>query len=576
VQVLKRLILLLSPYWKTIVISALLLVGRACLELVPPLIQREIIDEVITTRNLSYLGIIITVLIGAYALNQLVQVGDNYVRHSLGEKFIFDFRVRLYAYLQKMSLSFFERTSTGELMSRVTNDLSALESFVTHGSALTAVDCMRLIGGATILFVLDWRLAALVMIPVPILALAFRHYNTKIRPVYRQVRARLGNINAKLQDNLSGIRVIQAFAREDIEYKRFSKESERYYRARVKGIRYWSIFFPAIKFFGAMGTVIVLGVGSIMVVKDQMSLGTLVAFIAYIASIYDPINRLTEVDNIFQEAIAAGERIFELLDETMEVKDAPDAIGLPVIQGKMVFDQVHFKYGSGDPVLHSVSFTMAPGEVVALVGPSGAGKTSIANLICRFYDPVKGHVSVDGYNLRNIKLTSLRRQVAVVLQDSFLFNNTVAENLHYGKPGATKHELIAAARAANAHDFIMQLPDGYDTEVGERGVKLSGGQKQRLALARAILADPRILILDEATSSVDAEAEYLIQQALERVLKGRTALVIAHRLSTIRNADKIIVLDRGRIAEVGNHTELMRRGGLYNQLYQRQMEMTSV
>ena len=568
--------MLLSPYWKTIVISALLLIGRACLELVPPLIQREIIDEVITTRNLSYLGIIITVLIGAYALNQLVQIGDNYVRHSLGEKFIFDLRVRLYAYLQKMSLSFFERTSTGELMSRVTNDLSALESFVTHGSALTAVDCMRLIGGATILFVLDWRLAALVMIPVPILALAFRHYNTKIRPVYRQVRARLGNINAKLQDNLSGIRVIQAFAREDIEYKRFSKESERYYRARVKGIRYWSIFFPAIRFFGAMGTVIVLGVGSIMVVKDQMSLGTLVAFIAYIASIYDPINRLTEVDNIFQEAIAAGERIFELLDETMEVKDAPDAIGLPVIQGEMVFDQVHFKYGSGDPVLHSVSFTMAPGEVVALVGPSGAGKTSIANLICRFYDPVKGHISIDGYNLRSIKLTSLRRQVAVVLQDSFLFNNTVAENLHYGQPDATKHELIAAARAANAHDFIMQLPDGYDTEVGERGVKLSGGQKQRLALARAILADPRILILDEATSSVDAEAEYLIQQALERVLKGRTALVIAHRLSTIRNADKIIVLDRGRIAETGNHTELMQRGGLYNQLYQRQMEMTSV
>ena len=568
--------MLLSPYRKTIIISALLLIGRACLELLPPLFQREIIDEIITARNLSYLGIIITALIGVYALNQLVQIGDNYVRHALGEKFIFDLRVRLYAYLQKMSLSFFERTSTGELMSRVTNDLSALENFVTHGSALTAVDFMRLIGGAIILFVLDWRLAALVMIPVPILALAFRHYNTKIRPVYRQVRARLGDINAKLQDNLSGIRVIQAFAREDIEYKRFSKESERYYRARVKGIRYWSIFFPAIRFFGAMGTVIVLGVGSIMVVKDQLSLGTLVAFIAYIASIYDPINRLTEVDNIFQEAIAAGERIFELLDETMEVKDAPDAIEVPVIQGAMVFDQVHFQYGSGDQVLHDISFTMAPGEVVALVGPSGAGKTSIANLICRFYDPVRGHVSVDGYNLRRIKLTSLRRQVAVVLQDSFLFNNTIAENLHYGKPEATKDELIAAARAANAHDFIMQLPDGYDTEIGERGVKLSGGQKQRLALARAILADPRILILDEATSSVDAEAEYLIQQALERVLKGRTALVIAHRLSTVRNADKIIVLDRGRIAEVGTHEELMQRGGLYSQLYQRQMEMATV
>ena len=575
-QILKRLFLLLSPYWKTIIISALLLVGRAALELVPPLFQREIIDEVITTRNLSYLGLIITALIGAYALNQLVQIGDNYVRHALGEKFIFDLRVRLYAYLQKMSLSFFERTSTGELMSRVTNDLSALENFVTHGSALTAVDFMRLIGGAIILFVLDWRLAALVMIPVPILALAFRHYNTKIRPVYRRVRARLGDINAKLQDNLSGIRVIQAFAREDIEYKRFSKESERYYQARVKGIRYWSIFFPAIRFFGAMGTVIVLGVGSVMVVRDQLSLGTLVAFIAYIASIYDPINRLTEVDNIFQEAIAAGERIFELLDETMEVKDAPDAIELPVIQGEMVFNQVHFRYGSGDRVLHAISFKMAPGEVVALVGPSGAGKTSIANLICRFYDPVEGHVTIDGFNLRDIKLTSLRSQVAVVLQDSFLFNNTVAENLHYGNPHATEDELISAARAANAHEFIMQLPDGYDTEIGERGVKLSGGQKQRLALARAILADPRILILDEATSSVDAEAEYLIQQALERVLKNRTALVIAHRLSTIRSADKIIVLDRGRIAEVGNHEDLMQGGGLYSRLYQRQMKLTAV
>ena len=574
--VLKRLFLLLSPYWKTIIISALLLVARAALELVPPLFQREIIDEVITTRNLSYLGIIITALVGAYALNQLVQIGDNFVRHALGEKFIFDLRVRLYAYLQKMSLSFFERTSTGELMSRVTNDLSALENFVTHGSALTAVDFMRLIGGAIILFVLDYRLAALVMLPVPILALAFRHYNTKIRPVYRRVRARLGDINAKLQDNLSGIRVIQAFAREDIEHTRFSKESERYYHARVKGIRYWSIFFPVIRFFGALGTVIVLGVGSVMVVKDQLSLGTLVAFIAYIASIYDPINRLTEVDNIFQEAIAAGERIFELLDETMEVRDAADAIELPVIRGEMVFDRVYFKYGSGDQVLHDISFNMAPGEVVALVGPSGAGKTSIANLICRFYDPVKGHVSIDGFNLRSIKLNSLRRQVAVVLQDSFLFNNTVAQNLLYGKPDAAEAELIAAARAANAHDFIMQLPDGYDTEIGERGVRLSGGQKQRLALARAILADPRILILDEATSSVDAEAEYLIQQALERVLKNRTALVIAHRLSTIRNADKIIVLDRGRIAEAGRHEDLMQLGGLYHQLYQRQMEMATI
>jgi ABC-type multidrug transport system fused ATPase/permease subunit len=325
-----------------------------------------------------------------------------------------------------------------------------------------------------------------------------------------------------------------------------------------------------------MGTVAVLGVGAVMVVRGQLTLGTLVAFLAYITSFYEPINRLTEVDNIFQETIAAGERIFELLDEITEVKDAPDAMNLPTIRGEMVFDQVTFRYGTGDRVLHAISFKMEPGQMVALVGPSGAGKTSIANLICRFYDPIQGNVTVDGHNLRDIKLASLRGQVAVVLQDSFLFNNTVSQNLLYGKPDATADELIAAARTANADDFITKLPEGFDTELGERGVKLSGGQKQRLALARAILADPKILILDEATSSVDAEAEYLIQQALERVLKGRTALVIAHRLSTIRNADKILVLDSGRIVETGNHIELMQRGGLYSRLYQRQMELTAV
>ena len=325
-----------------------------------------------------------------------------------------------------------------------------------------------------------------------------------------------------------------------------------------------------------MGTVVVLGVGSWMVINGEMSLGTLVAFIAYITSFYEPINRLTEVDNIFQEAIAAGERIFELLDQTTDVTDAPGAVELSDISGKMEFQHVYFRYESGDKVLYDISFHIAAGEMVALVGPSCAGKTSIANLLCRFYDPIQGNVKIDDHDLRNVKLASLRGQVAVVLQDSFLFNNTVAQNLLYGKPDATEKELVAAARAANAHEFIIELPDGYDTEIGERGVKLSGGQKQRLALARAILANPRILILDEATSSVDAEAEYLIQQALEKVLKGRTALVIAHRLSTIRNADKIIVLDQGRIVEMGDHQQLMSQQGLYRQLYTRQLELTPV
>jgi len=574
-RILRRLFLFLTPYWKTLLINAVLLLGRAGMELIPPLFQRAIVDEVIEARDLTRLGTLVGLLLGTYSLRLLINVGDMYIRHALGERFILDLRVRLYAYLQRLSLSFFERTSTGELMSRVTNDVNALEQFVTHGSALTAVDLLRLVGAAIVLFLLDWRLALLVLLPVPVLAVALRYFNTRVRPIYRRVRDRLGDINARLQDNLSGIRVIQAFGQEEREMERFAVESESYYQARVQGIRYWSTFFPAMHFVASLGTVIVLGCGAVMVVRGELSLGTMIAFLSYITSLYQPINRLTEIDNVFQQAIAAGERIFELLDVMPEIKDAPDAIELPHIRGEVAFHNVSFRYSTGDEVLRDVTFRMAAGEMVALVGPSGAGKTSIANLLCRFYDPTQGRITVDGHDLRKVKLSSLRKQVAVVLQDTFLFNTTVRENLLYGKPDATDEELITAAKTAYAHDFIMALPDGYDTEIGERGVKLSGGQKQRLALARAILADPRILILDEATSSVDAEAEYLIQQALESVLKGRTSLVIAHRLSTIRDADKIIALEEGRIIEVGDHHELMRHGGLYSQLYRRQLELAA-
>jgi ABC-type multidrug transport system fused ATPase/permease subunit len=575
---LKRLVDYLGPYWKPLVATCILLVLQTGLSLLPPLFQREIVDQVIGGRDPSAqrLGMMVVGMMGVYGLLALAEFGDQFLRHALGERFLFDLRVRIYDYLQRLSLSFFERTSTGELMSRVTNDVNALEQFVTHGVILTTVDLMRLVGASAVLMVLDWRLALVVLLPVPLIALGLRRFNRHVRPIYRRVRDRMGDINTRLQDDLAGIRVVQAFGQEDAELERFRSVSEGYYQERVSAIRAWAAFFPGISFVAAAGGVLVLGIGARMIIGGQLSLGTLVAFLSYMASFYDPIRRLADVDNTFQQAIAAADRIFELLDEKVDIRDTPDAITLNQIKGDVIFHDVHFHYGDGDEVLHDIDFHIAPGQVVALVGPSGAGKTSIANLLCRFYDPTHGHILVDDHNLRQVQLRSLRRHVAVVLQDTFLFNATVRENLLYGKPDASERELIAAAEAACAHEFIEQMPGGYDTEIGERGVKLSGGQRQRLALARAILADPRILILDEATSSVDAEAEYLIQQALEKVMQGRTSLVIAHRLSTIRNADKIIALHDGKISEVGNHDELLAHGGLYSQLYQRQLELAAM
>ncbi|MBS1249320.1 MAG: putative multidrug export ATP-binding/permease protein [Chloroflexi bacterium] len=579
-NILKRLLRYVRPYWKTLIVISVLLLLRTGLNLLPPLVQRQIIDQVIGEKDLSRLAMLIGVLIAVHALSRVVDFGDLYLRHVVGERFIFDLRVRIYEHLQTLSLSFYESTSTGELMSRVTNDVNALESFVTHGVSLTLIDLLRLVGASIVLLSLNWRLALIMLIPLPFMAVGLWIFNHRARPIYRRVRDRLGDINASLQDKLAGIRVVQAFEQEEAELSHFCEVSQDYLQERIFAIRTWSLFFPALHFTSALGGALVLGFGARMVVNGHLTLGTLVAFLAYIISFYEPLRRLTQVDNTFQQAIAAGERIFELLDRESDIQDTPGAVHLDEIEGDVVFDQVHFRYAKEETldsdqqnVLHDITFEIAPGEAVALVGPSGAGKTSIANLLCRFYDPDHGRVRVDGHDLREVTVQSLRQHVAVVLQDTFLFNTTVRENLLYGKQEAGEEEMMAAARAAYAHEFIEELPEGYDTEIGERGVKLSGGQKQRLSLARAILADPRILILDEATSSVDAEAEYLIQQALDEVMKGRTALVIAHRLSTIRDADKIIALEDGHIREVGSHQDLLSQGGLYSQLYERQLEL---
>lgn len=569
---LRRLLGMIKPYWFPVLANIVLSAGSTAIGLLPPLFQRRIVDDVVVPRDLTHLSPLVLGLFGAYAGTRVIDMAGNYVRHVLGARFIRDLRVRLYAHLQRLSLDYFNRRQTGEIMSRVTNDVEVLETFVTHAVPFVLMDLMRAVGASVILATLDWRLTLYAYIPVPFIAVGLRFFNGKARPIYRQVRERLGDMNAELADNLGGIRVIQAFVQERRENAHFGRQNQLLFAMRQKSILYFSVFFPAMGILASIGMVLITYYGAVHVVEGALTLGSLLAFVAYLPNFYQPLNRLTEIDNTIQHALAAGTRVLEVLDTEPDIEDAPGAVELARLTGDIHFDHVTFAYEE-ETVLRAVDIHIAPGEVVALVGRSGAGKTSLANLLLRFWDPKEGRILVDGQDIRYATLESLRSQIGVVLQDTFLFNGTIRENLMYGSPEASEDDVVAAAQAAYAHDFIAALPGGYETEIGERGVKLSGGEKQRLALARAILVDPRILILDEATSSVDAEAEFLIQQALDNVMKGRTSLVIAHRLSTIRNADKIVAVEKGKIAEIGQHHELMERGGLYSQLYRRQAEL---
>jgi ABC-type multidrug transport system fused ATPase/permease subunit len=546
--------------------------GSTALGLLPPLYQRRIVDDVAVPRNIEPLLGLVLALAGIYAGTRLVNMAAMYVRHLLGARFIRDLRVNLYAHLQTLALDYFNRRQTGEIMSRVTNDVEVLEEFITHAVPFLIIALMQALGATAILMTMDAGLTLYALIPVPFIALGLRFFNARARPIYRQARERLGDINARLADNIGGIRVIQAFVQEAAENVRFARDSQALYEMRQKSILYFSVFFPTMGLLSSVGMVLITYFGASKVVTAELTLGTLLAFVAYLPNFYQPLSRLTEIDNTIQRALAAGARVIEILDTEPGIADPPNGLAVDRLSGDIRFEDVAFAY-ENETVLHDVNLAIAPGEIVALVGRSGAGKTSLANLLLRFWDPQEGRILVDGHDLRDLSLDSLRSQIGVVLQDTFLFDGSIRDNLHYGRPDATDEEMVEAAKAAFAHEFISRLPKRYETQIGERGVKLSGGEKQRLALARAILVDPRILILDEATSSVDAEAEFLIQQALDNVMRGRTSLVIAHRLSTIRNADKIVAVESGRIVEIGQHDELINRGGLYSQLYRRQAEL---
>ncbi len=529
-----------------------------------------IIEESVGVAPVPFGGVtrVTLLLLVVYALRPTLRALQTWTTHVAGWGAVASARRRLYEHLQTLSPRYYSGTQTGQIMSRVVNDTNHFESLIAHAVPEMTVSFLTVLGVSCVLFYINSRLAFYTLIPIPLIVLGFVTYNRVVRPLFRKSQATLGELNAVLQDNLSGMREIQVFAQENREVQRVSCRVLRYSWDITRAVSISACFHGGIDFFAALGTVMVVFFGGYMALRGEASIADIAGFVLYVNSFYEPIMRLNHTNEGLQQALAAADRYFELLDTEPEIRDTPDARELSVVHGHIVYDDVSFTYDDNVSVLKNVSLEIKPGEMVALVGPTGVGKTTMANLLPRFYDPQEGRILIDGRDARHITLRSLRRHISMVLQDVFLFNGSVSENIAYGSPDATLEQIRAAAKAAGADEFIEEMPLGYDTYIGERGVRLSGGQKQRLAIARALLYDAPILILDEATSAVDTQTEAKISQALHALMRGRTTLVIAHRLSTIRRADQIVVLQDGEIVEKGTHSQLLAMGGLYAQLAQ--------
>jgi len=567
-----RLLSLMRPYTVPIVIGFICLLLATPAQMFPPLVWKYVVDEVIMNRKVDHLLPAMLVMLAVHLVGMGLSAARTYLLGVAGQRFVADLRNRLHDKLMRQSVRYHHDRKSGDLMSRVIGDVDTLQEVVINGVDNILGNALSLIWVAGIIVWLNWKVGTLTLLPLVVVAVMVWFFNLRVKGLYRAIRDRLGDLSAKLQENLLGMLIIKAFAREAYEQERFHQVNADYTTTSLKGVKVRSMYFPGVMTVGFLSNIAMIGAGAYFVLRGEFTIGGLVAYRGYWWQLVAPVFSLAQVNEMIQRAIAAASRVFEVLDAPEEVTDAPDAIVLDTVQGHIRFDRVNFAYTAERPILQDVSFQVLPGQRIGIVGPSGTGKTTILNLILRLYDPQEGVIYLDGTPLRQLQQQAFRRHIALVTQEPFLFNDTVRQNILFGRLDASDEEIETAARLANAHEFIMDLPQGYDTLVGERGVKLSGGQKQRICIARAFLANPRVLLLDEATASVEPESEALIQAALERLMQDRTTIIVTHRLSLVRDCDRILVIDEGRVMESGRHEQLVQKNGWYARMYRLQME----
>jgi subfamily B ATP-binding cassette protein MsbA len=567
----KRLLQMARPYTVRFSFATVCMIIAGALQSSLALVSKPAIDEIFVSKNMAALKWVPFAVIGIFLFKGICNYGQNILMSSIGLRIVADLRNKLYEQIQKQSLAFFTEHSTGVLMSRITNDVLSIQSASSEAVTALVKDTFTLICLIGVIFYTDWKLALIAMIIFPLAIYPISLFGRKIRKVTTSTQITMGTLSSLLQETISGTRIVKAFCMEKYESERFSAENERLFKLNMKTVSVNAISTPLMEFLGGLGIAAIIFYGGYNVLHGNSTPGTFFSFLAALLMLYEPVKRLTNVNNTINQGIAGGDRIFSIIDLVPDIKDKPGAVNLPPIKNRIDIENVTFRYEE-KPVLKNINLSIKSGTVVAFVGMSGGGKTSLVNLIPRFYDVAEGRVMIDGHDIRDVTLQSLRSQTAIVTQQTILFNDTVKNNIAYGDIERTDKEIISAAKMANAHDFIVHLPKGYDSNIGELGTKLSGGEKQRIAIARALLKDAPILILDEATSSLDTEAEIEVQEALDNLMKGRTTLVIAHRLSTIRNADRIIALVNGEIVEEGNHEALLAKKGEYYRLYNLQFK----